>query len=134
MARPTKPRRVHNLPEASLFKPAGVPGREMEEVTLAVEELEALRLKDLEGLDQAECAEIMEVSRPTFQRILGSARQKVATALVEAKALRIEGGSYQVATRRMHCPDCGEMVEVPAHRRGRRRHGRCPHCSGPVEG
>ncbi len=126
MPRPTKMRRVHSLPEVNLFKPAGVPAHSVPEVTLAIEELEALRLKDLEGLDQADCAEKMQVSRPTFQRILGLAREKVAKALVEGMSIRIEGGSYQLAARRMWCSECNEVVEV-AWQWGH-RHGRCPHC------
>lgn len=125
MPRPTKLRRVHNLPEVNLFKPAGVPASVLGEVTLAIEELEALRLKDLEGLDQEECADKMQVSRPTFQRILGAARQKVAKALVDGLAIRIEGGSYRMAMRKFQCSECGQIVELHW---GRGR-GHCPRCS-----
>ena len=61
------------MPEVTYFKPAGIPLRVLEEVCLSVEEAEAIRLKDLEGLDQEQCAEGMNISRPTFQRVLGSA-------------------------------------------------------------
>lgn len=74
------------------FKPAGVPLRDLEEVSVTVEELEAIRLKDVEGLEQESCAERMGISRPTYHRILASARAKVAKALVEGKAIRVEGG------------------------------------------
>jgi predicted DNA-binding protein (UPF0251 family) len=86
---------VEFLPDITYFKPAGVPLRQLEEVILTVEELEAIRLKDLEGLEQEECAERMGISRPTFFRIINSARSKVAEALVKGKAIRIEGGKYQ---------------------------------------
>ena len=97
MSRPLKCRRVSFLPEATYFKPAGVPLRVLDEVILSVEEAEAVRLKDLEGLAQAPSAEKMNISRPTFQRVLASARQKIADALLNGKAVRIEGGNFEVA-------------------------------------
>jgi len=95
LARPFKCRRISFLPGTTYFKPAGIPLRFLDETTLAVEELEALRLKDIEGLEQEEGAREMGVSRPTFQRILGRARRKIAEALIEGKAIRIDGGAYR---------------------------------------
>jgi len=94
---PRKPkwRRVAFLPNLTYFKPAGIPLKELEEECIRIEELEAIRLKDLEGLDQEICAEKMGVSRATFQRIIHLARLKLAKALVEGKAIRIEGGNYE---------------------------------------
>ena len=100
-----------------------------EEVGLYWEELEAIRLKDLEGLDQAQAAERMGVSRPTFQRILRSARHKVAKALINGLVLRVDGGHYRLASRSLRCRQCG-------HRwRGQGRHHErdappptCPMC------
>lgn len=100
MPRPPKWRIVEFLPDVTYFKPAGVPLRQLEEVILTVEELEAIRLKDLEGLEQEECAERMGISRPTFFRIINSARSKIADALVKGKAIRIEGGKYQFSPGR----------------------------------
>jgi uncharacterized protein len=100
MARPQKCRRVEFLPNATYFKPAGVPLRDLEEVSMSIEEAEAIRLKDLEGLEQEQGAEKMNVSRPTFQRVLASARQKVADALLNGKAIRIEGGNFEMSWRR----------------------------------
>jgi len=97
MPRPPKCRRVAFLPEATYFKPAGIPLRALSEVQLSVEEAEAIRLKDLEGLEQEPSSEKMNVSRPTFQRVLASARQKIADALLNSKAIRIEGGNFEVA-------------------------------------
>jgi len=97
MPRPLKCRRVAFLPEATYFKPAGVPLRLLDEVILSVEEAEAIRLKDLEGLAQAPGAEKMNISRPTFQRVLASARWKIADVLLNGKAVRIEGGNFEVA-------------------------------------
>jgi len=89
--------------EVLYFKPAGIPLRELDEVDISLEELEALRLKDLEGLEQEQGAVSMNVSRPTFQRILASARRKIAEALLHGKAIRIGGGSYELASRRFLC-------------------------------
>jgi len=71
--------------------------RFLEEVCLSFEETESVRLKDIEGLDQQQCATNMNISRPTFQRVLGSARKKIAGALLNGKAIRIEGGNYEMA-------------------------------------
>src|SRR4030042_2638907 len=94
MARPTKWRQVASIPEVTYFKPAGTPLRALEDVGLTVKEVEALRLKDFAGLQQVECAERMHISRPTFHRILRSARRKIADALIHGKAIRIEGGTF----------------------------------------
>jgi uncharacterized protein len=82
MSRPLKCRRVSIFPLVKYFKPAGIPIKILEEVCLSIEELEAIRLKDLEGLEQEQGAEKMNISRPTFQRVLTSARQKIAAALL----------------------------------------------------
>jgi len=103
MSRPTKCRRVNFVPGVTYFKPAGIPMRDLEEVCLSVEEVEALRLKELLGMEQEQGAESMNISRTTFQRILSSARQKMADALLNGKALRIEGGNFEVSSGRFHC-------------------------------
>lgn len=118
MARPTKDRIIEKLPEIRFFKPAGVPNTELETVEMTMEEVEALRLKDVEGLTQAEAAEIMDVSRPTFQRVLSSARQKAAEALTCGKAIKFEGGDYKLIKPK-NCPQCGKKF-----RRGRRNRHR----------
>ncbi len=111
MSRPPKCRRVEFLPQLTYFKPAGVPIRELTEVVLTVEELEAVRLKDLMGLEQEACAEKMGVSRPTYHRILSSARQKIAEALINGKAIKVEGGNFRMAVRLYRCQDCGHQWE-----------------------
>jgi predicted DNA-binding protein (UPF0251 family) len=73
-----------------------VPLDGLDRVTLLQDELEALRLADLEGLTQAEAAERMGVSRSTFQRMVARARRQVALALAEGRALQIEGGTFEV--------------------------------------
>ena len=103
MSRPLKCRRVAYMPGITYFKPAGIPLRDLAEVRMSIEEAEALRLKELEGLEQEQGAEKMNVSRPTFQRILTSARKKAADALLNGKAIRIEGGNFEMTWRRFRC-------------------------------
>ena len=93
MPRPKKPRFVSGYPTLTAFIPEGVPVAG--EVFLSVEELEAIRLSDFEGLDQESAANLMEVSRQTYGRILAHARSIISEALVTGKALRIEGGNYE---------------------------------------
>lgn len=90
MPRPKKCRRICCAVDARFFKPRGIPLDELEIVVLTMDELEALRLADQLGLSQAEAAKEMNVSQPTFNRIISSARHKVADCLVEAKAIEIE--------------------------------------------
>lgn len=99
MPRPVCCRTVEHLPGATYFKPRGVPLTELEEVVLGLDECEALRLADFEGMYHEPAAAAMQVSRPTFGRILESARKKVADALLHGKALRIEGGPVTVRQR-----------------------------------
>ena len=95
MARPQKCRRVCRLPKASEFRPAGR-GLRQEAVVLAVDEYEAVRLIDKEGISQEQCSQYMNVSRTTVQEICTAARKKIATALVDGVSLRIEGGAYRL--------------------------------------
>lgn len=90
MARPLKCRRIDCMPASSYYKPAGIPLRELDEVVLGMDELEAMRLTDLEGLYQADAAERMGVSRQTIGNILSRAHAKIADALLNGKALRID--------------------------------------------
>ncbi len=89
MVRPNKKRRVRFDPEVTYFKPRGLPLRSLEAVELTKEEVETLRLKNIEGLTQIEAAKKMDTSQSTFQRILASAYEKVSRALVEGKAIKI---------------------------------------------
>lgn len=97
MTRPPRPRCVAGLPAATLYKPAGIPARELQRVELTVDELEALRLVDAEGLSHEDAARCMEVSRQTVGRILESGRRKVAAALVGGHAIQIRGGAVRLA-------------------------------------
>lgn len=104
---PRKPccKKVKELPGVTYFKPRAVALADLEEVTLSVEELEALRLAHLEELYQLEASQRMGVSRATFGRVLDTAHRKVTKALVNGCALRIEGGSFRMAGL-LECEGC----------------------------
>lgn len=89
MPRPICPRRIAHRPPADYFKPAGIPLYDLEEVELAANEIEALRLADVDDLYHGDAATQMRISRQTFDRIVRRARMKVAAALVHGQALRI---------------------------------------------
>ncbi|MEN6321270.1 MAG: DUF134 domain-containing protein [Syntrophaceae bacterium] len=126
MVRPKNCRRVGCLPGSQYFKPRGIPLSVLEEINITIDEFEAIRLADLEGLYQDQAAEKMNVSRQTFGRIIDSAHKKVAEALVEGKALKIEGGDFEMnAIRKFKCHDCQHNWEL-SHGTG--RPGNCPFC------
>jgi predicted DNA-binding protein (UPF0251 family) len=126
VARPVCCRRISCQPGCRLFKPAGVPALQLETVTLSLDELEAIRLADLEGLYQEEAAKRMNVSRQTFARIVEAGRRKAALALTAGHALRIQGGEVEMSrTRSFTCASCGHVWEV-AH--GLARPSECPSC------
>jgi uncharacterized protein len=125
MPRPCKWRTVAGVPSATYFKPAGIPLRLLSEVRLAVEEIEAIRLKDLEGLEQEECAQRMSISRPTFHRILKAARQKIADAFINGRAIRVEGGNFAAPGQIFRCAPYGHAWEI---RIGPARPLACPTC------
>ena len=102
MPRPSKPRSVRHEPTAVYFKPAGIPMRSLEEVSLGRDELEAMRLADLENLSHEDVGRMMNVSRATAGRILAGARGKVASALVHGRAIRVEGGVVQTVADSRH--------------------------------
>ena len=90
MVRPKKIRNIRFMPEATYFKPRGIPLQSLDEVSLSHDEMEAIRLKYIKNFGQIECAKEMKISQSTFQRILISANQKIAEGLVNGKAIRIE--------------------------------------------
>jgi predicted DNA-binding protein (UPF0251 family) len=128
MPRPHKCRLIAAQSPLSAFKPAGVPGRELESIELGLDELEALRLADLEGLYQDAAAERMRISRPTFGRLLECARHKVACALFQSKMLLFAGGPVVMrGMRNFECGDCGNRFSEPY---GTGRPKECPRCKG----
>ena len=96
MPRPKKQMFVRAEPGVTYFKPRAVPLTELEEVVISVTEFEALRLADFKQLGQSACAKRMGVSQPTFNRTLKSAHLKMADAVINGKAIKIEGGTYKV--------------------------------------
>ena len=130
MGRPQLWRRVSCIPQVTFFKPAGIPLTGLNETYLLVEEAEAIRLKDLEGLEQEKCAQRMNISRSTFSRILDSARQKIADTLLNGKAIRIEGGNFEMATRRFRCLQ-GHEWDVPFETLISAPPEFCPRCNTP---
>jgi len=129
MPRPHKCRRIFSNPEVVYFKPAGIMMQNLDEVVLTLDEFEAIRLADYEGLYQEKAAEQMNVSRQTFGNIINSAHKKIADFLINAKALQINGGVIEMAKeeeRHFICYDCKHTFEVPF---GTPRPGQCPKCS-----
>lgn len=107
MPRPRKCRRVGYIPQCRRFVPENNESEFQEEISMSIEEIEAVRLADLEGLDQQKCAEKMEISRGTFQRILNSSRFKISDALVNGKIISIDGGCYKREHCSLVCSCCG---------------------------
>ncbi|MEN6351272.1 MAG: DUF134 domain-containing protein [Syntrophomonas sp.] len=114
MPRPRKWRKVCCMPESNRFGPLNaIPVNDFC-VVMSVEEYETIRLIDLQGFTQEECAEKMSIARTTVQRIYNDARKKLADSLVNGKVLRIEGGDYQLCDGREDYCDCGGCIK---HRR-----------------
>lgn len=95
MPRPCRCRRIRCNPDTNYFKPRGIPLDALEEVNLTLDELEAIRLADVSELYQEDAAREMNISRQTFGNIINSAHKKIADALLNAKALKIEGGAVE---------------------------------------
>jgi len=112
MPRPQKNRIIKEPPVFTHFKPAGIPGRSVDTVMLTLDEYEALRLSDLEGMSQEEAADEMEISRPTFTRLIETARKKVMELLVLGKMLIIEGGNIHFRHNLIKCRNCGHMFNI----------------------
>jgi uncharacterized protein len=128
MARPKKHRTVAFNPDISYFKPRGIPMRDLSEVRLTVDELEAIRLADLIGMSHEEAGRQMDVSRATFGRIVQKARRVVSDALVNGKAINVEGGNYKMADRirTFMCRKCNHRWVEPW---GTGRPESCPRCN-----
>lgn len=109
MPRPRKWRKVCCLPGRDLYGPLNGSETENEIISMTVEEYEAIRLIDLEGMTQEECAEKMQVARATVQNIYKDARNKIAESLVNGNFIKIEGGDYRLyseSERRHGCEKC----------------------------
>jgi len=129
MPRPVKWRRVEYIPENRYFAPCpkgkcGCCFEEIEEVQIKIEELEAMRFKDIEGLTQEECAVRMQISRQTFQNVIDEARKKVVTALIGNRAITIGGGHYTKNVCNYKCISCGNETKITYEEHG----PVCDHC------
>ncbi len=127
MARPKKDRIVGFSPKINYFKPRGIPALDLEEVCLTIDERESIRLADLEGLSHEEAGRQMGISRATFGRIVEQARKIIADAIINGKAVRVEGGNYKLVeeTRRLKCEACLHEWREPFGT-GQPQH--CPAC------
>ena len=153
--RPKIKRTIRFFPEIVYFKPAGIPLRDLDEVVLMLDEVEAIRLAELDDLDQEDAAKKMKISRITFLRILHAAHKKIAESLIYGKALKIQGGeimAYQKSRlgRALQknqsfkrgqglggseiciCPVCKK--EIPHERSIPCMQMECPDCKVPLRG
>jgi len=103
---------VFEPPIFTAFKPTGLPDRILEEVTLSLDEYEALRLADHLKLSHEEAASEMEVSRPTFTRLIEKSRTKVAEMIIKGKVLSIDGGDIHFKNNLLKCIDCGHLFKI----------------------
>jgi len=112
MPRPKNNRIVHEPPVFTEFKPIGVKAMTLDLVKLSLDELEAIRLADFMGLSQEEAAEEMEISRPTFTRLIEEARKKMADFILNGKLLNVDGGNIHFRNNIIKCQNCGQMFRT----------------------
>jgi len=124
MPRPESDRIIDEPPLYTEFKPMGIPGRNLEQIKLSLDEFEALRLADHEGLSHEEAADQLEISRSTFTRLIRKARKKVADFMFLGKILTIGGGNVHFKNNIIRCLDCGHVFRVDINTRV----GKCPEC------
>ncbi|MDD3322589.1 MAG: DUF134 domain-containing protein [Paludibacter sp.] len=122
MPRPKQERRIDSPPLMLGFKPFGIKRNALESVKLQIDEYEAIRLLDYEGLNQEQASERMNVSRPTLTRIYENARKTIAKALMEGKMILIEGGNVQFDRLWFRCKRCYKLVD------GSENHLPCKDC------
>ncbi|MEA1943998.1 MAG: DUF134 domain-containing protein [Euryarchaeota archaeon] len=128
MPRPRLHRHIRSSFDYDYFKPCATCLQDIDEVILKMEEMESIRLKDHLGMDQRDAATQMNVSQPTFHRILTEARRKIACALVCGRPIRIHGGTYRMtmtSKRKFKCYECQYEWEEP---HGTARPEKCPKC------
>jgi len=112
MSRPRKNRSIFEPPLFSDFKPVGVFSRYLKGITLRLDEFEAFRLADFIGMTHEEAAAEMDISRPTFTRLIETARKKVAEMIIEGKRLTIGGGEIHFRNNLIRCSDCGHIFRI----------------------
>jgi uncharacterized protein len=107
--KPKKVREVFLPPKVVFFKPQGKLLRDTKIINLNIDEYEAIRLADYEKLNHYESSKMMNISRPTFTRLLESAHNKISSAIVEGKGIKIEGGEFKFSGRVFQCNQCGQF-------------------------
>jgi len=131
MPRPKCCRHIAARPDKTCFRPQGITASSLEEVFLSLDEYEAIRLADHEGLYQQQAALMMNISRQTFGRIIESAHRKVADVLVNGKALKIEGGDVSTEEmKRIRCHRCRQTFSLCCKTK---ESAICPHCRKQAE-
>jgi predicted DNA-binding protein (UPF0251 family) len=113
MREPYRKRRINLPPRFTNFKPSGVPRKFLETIELTVDEFEAIRLADYQQMEHQQAAEEMNISRPTFTRLIEKARQKLAQVIIEGKELLILGGNIDFVHTLQRCRDCGDEQIQP---------------------
>lgn len=113
MRGPYRKRMIQQPPNVQFFKPAGIPRKLLQTVTLTVDEFESIRLADYQGLEHLQASKKMGISRPTFTRLIEKSRHKIAMAIVDGMELIVEGGNIEFANTRHRCLDCGEEKISP---------------------
>ncbi|NOZ34920.1 MAG: DUF134 domain-containing protein [Chlorobi bacterium] len=124
MARPQKNRKVNTPPLFTNFKPAGISAKNLEQIILTLDEFEAIRLSDYLGMSQEEAATEMEISRPTFTRLIEVARKKTADFFINGKILHFEGGNIHFRKNILKCETCGHSFHISFNTEIKH----CPHC------
>ena len=130
MRGPYRKRRIHQPPNFQNFKPSGIPRKMLKSLNITIDEYEALRLADYEGMEHLEASKKMAISRPTFTRLIEKARHKIAKAMIDGLELVVEGGNIEFQNTRHRCRDCGGEQLSPSNKNV----DDCPECgSGNVE-
>jgi uncharacterized protein len=135
MVRPRKIKWINFEPDVTYFKPRAIPLSNLEEIEITLDELETLRLSNLENLNQIDAAIKMDIHQSTFQRTLTRAREKITDALVNGKAIKIHGGEYKMPGGDGTGPEGKGPIAGKRNRQGAGRGGRGrnngPNAGGP---
>jgi predicted DNA-binding protein (UPF0251 family) len=117
-------RRIHQPPNFKNFKPSGIPRNILKTLYLTIDEYEAVRLADYEGMEHLEASEKMNISRPTFTRLIEKARHKIARTIIDGMELVVEGGNVEFLNTLRRCRDCGDEQLSPSNKNT----ADCPEC------
>jgi uncharacterized protein len=113
MKQPYRTRKVNQPPQFTSFKPRGISQKYLKKIELSIDEFEAIRLADYCSMEHQQAAQMMQISRPTFTRLIKKARHKIAMVLIEGMELNITGGNFELLNTLYLCRDCGEKISLP---------------------